>query len=36
MENNIFSKMTAEEQTQLWMYMIFNIEKTEQSTKEAE
>ena len=39
-ENNIFEKLTAEEQTQLWMYMIFNrdkiIEKTEQWTREAE
>lgn len=40
MENNIFEKLTAEEQAQLWMFMIFNrdkiIEKTEQWTKEAE
>lgn len=40
MENNIFSKMTAEEQDRLWMFMIFYndkiIEKTEQWTKEAE
>ena len=40
MDDNIFEKLTAEEQTQLWMYMIFNkdkiIEKTEQWTKEAE
>ena len=40
MEKNIFEKLTAEEQDQLWMYMIFNrdkiIEKTEQWTKEAE
>lgn len=39
MENNIFSKMTEEERTIAWMYMIFNqdriIEKTEQWTKEA-
>jgi hypothetical protein len=38
--DNIFEKMTEEEQAQLWMYMIFNrdkiIEKTEQLTKEAE
>ena len=40
MEDNIFSKMTPEEQDHLWMYMIFNrdkiIEKTEQWAKEAE
>ncbi len=40
MENNIFSKMTAEEQDRLWMFMIFYkdkiIEKTEQWAKEAE
>lgn len=40
MPDNIFEKLTAEEQTQLWMYMIFNrdkiIEKTEQLAKEAE
>lgn len=40
MIDNIFEKLTAEEQAQLWMYMIFNtdkiIEKTEQWTKEAE
>lgn len=40
MENNIFSKMTPEEQDRLWMFMIFYkdkiIEKTEQWTKEAE
>jgi len=40
MANNIFEKLTPEEQGQLWMYMIFNrdkiIEKTEQWTKEAE
>ena len=38
--NNIFKKMTEEEQTFAWMFMIFNkdkiIEKTEQWTKEAE
>lgn len=40
MENNIFEKLTAEEQGRLWMFMIFNrdkiIEKAEQWTKEAE
>ena len=40
MANNIFEKMTEEERTLVWMYMIFNkdkiIEKTEQWTKEAE
>ena len=40
MADNIFGKLTAEEQKHLWMYMIFNrdkiIEKTEQWTKEAE
>ncbi len=40
MSDNIFEKLTAEEQVQLWMYMIFNqekiIEKTEEWTKEAE
>ena len=40
MGDNIFKKLTAEEQTQLWMYMIFNrdkiTEKTEQWAKEAE
>ena len=40
MADNIFEKLTPEEQGQLWMYMIFNrdkiIEKTEQWTKEAE
>ena len=40
MENNIFSKLTAEEQDDLWMFMIFYkdkiIEKTEQWIKEAE
>ena len=40
MSDNIFEKMTEEERTQLWMYMIFNrdklIEKTAQWTKEAE
>lgn len=40
MEKNIFEKITADEQDQLWMFMIFNrdkiIEKTEQWTKEAE
>jgi hypothetical protein len=40
MENNIFKKLTPEEQGQLLMYMIFNKdkikEKTEQWTKEAE
>lgn len=40
MENNIFEKFTAEEQAQLWMYIIFNHdkikEKTEQWAKEAE
>lgn len=40
MTDNIFEKLTVEEQGQLWMYMIFNrdkiIEKTEQWTKEAE
>lgn len=40
MENNIFEKLTPEEQGQLWMYMIFNRdkikEKTEQWAKEAE
>lgn len=40
MSDNIFEKLTAEEQTQLWMYMIFNrdaiIEKMDEWTKEAE
>ena len=40
MADNIFEKLTPEEQGQLWMYMIFNrdkiIEKTEEWTKEAE
>lgn len=40
MGDNIFEKLTAEEQDHLWMYMIFNrdkiIEKTEEWTKEAE
>lgn len=40
MPDNIFEKLTAEEQDHLWMYMIFNrdkiIEKTEEWTKEAE
>ena len=40
MADNIFEKLTAEEQDHLWMYMIFNrdkiIEKTEEWTKEAE
>ena len=40
MADNIFEKLTAEEQEHLWIYMIFNrdkiIEKTEQWTKEAE
>lgn len=40
MSDNIFEKMTEEERTLAWMYMIFNrdkiIEKTEQRTKEAE
>lgn len=40
MSDNIFEKLTAEEQDHLWMYMIFNrdkiIEKTEEWTKEAE
>lgn len=27
MENNIFEKLTAEEQAHLWMYMIFNQDK---------
>lgn len=40
MFDNIFEKMTEEELTLAWMYMIFNkdkiIEKTEQWTKEAE
>lgn len=40
MDDNIFEKLTAEEQAQLWMYMIFNrdkiIEKMEEWTKEAE
>lgn len=40
MENNIFESLTDKEQNNLWMYMIFNIdkikEKTEQWTKEAE
>ena len=40
MSDNIFEKLTAEEQDQLWMYMIFNrdkiIEKTEEWAKEAE
>ena len=40
MADNIFEKLTDEEQKLLWMYMIFNSdkikEKTEQWTKEAE
>lgn len=40
MGDNIFEKLTAEEQDHLWMYMIFNrdkiIKKTEEWTKEAE
>lgn len=40
MSDNIFDKLTAEEQNNLWMYMIFNKDKimvkTEQWTKEAE
>lgn len=40
MSNNIFEKMTDEEQKLAWMYMIFNKDKikakTEQWTKEAE
>jgi len=40
MGDNIFEKMTEEERTLVWIYMIFNkdkiIEKTEQWTKEAE
>lgn len=40
MGDNIFKKLIAKKQTQLWMYMIFNrdkiIEKMEEWTKEAE
>ena len=40
MKDNIFEKMTEEERTLAWMYMIFNrdkiLEKTEEWTKEAE
>jgi hypothetical protein len=40
MLDNIFEKMTEEERSFAWMYMIFNrdkiIEKTEQWAKEAE
>lgn len=40
MSNNIFEKLTDEEQNNLWMYMIFNQDmikaKTEQWAKEAE
>lgn len=40
MRDNIFENLTDEEQTNLWMYMIFNrdkiAEKTEEWTKEAE
>ncbi len=40
MGDNIFEKLTDEEQDNLWMYMIFNkdkiLEKTEEWTKEAE
>ena len=40
MTDNIFEKLTPEEQGQLWMYMIFNrdkiLEKMEKWTKEAE
>jgi hypothetical protein len=40
MADNIFEKLTDEEKTHLWVYMIFNrdkiIEKTEEWTKEAE
>lgn len=39
MSDNIFEKLTDEEQDNLWMYMIFNrekiIEKTDEWTKEA-
>ena len=39
MKNNIFEKLTTEEQDHLWMYMIFNRNKikakTKQWTKEA-
>lgn len=38
--DNIFEKMSDEDQTALWMFLLFNkdkiIEKTEQWTKEAE
>ena len=40
MADNIFEKLTDEEQNTLWIFMIFNrdkiIEKTDQWTKEAE
>lgn len=40
MGDNIFEKLTEEERTFAWMYLIFNeamfTEKTEQWTKEAE
>ena len=40
MADNIFEKLTDEEQEHLWMYMIFDrdkiIEKTEEWIKEAE
>ena len=40
MTDNIFEKLTPEEQGQLWMYIIFNrdkiMEKTEEWAKEAE
>lgn len=40
MKDNIFEKLTDEEQNSLWMFMIFNKDKikakTEQWAKEAE
>lgn len=40
MSDNIFEKMTEEERTFAWMYMILNrdkiVEQAEQWTKEAE
>lgn len=40
MDDNILKKLTTEEQTQLWMYMIFNrdkiTEKMDEWAKEAE
>ena len=34
MADNIFEKLTPEEQGQLWMYMIFNRDKIIEKTEE--